>query len=121
MSYEFQPGDYIAFKRIIQPEQQCRFKTDYATGRPIAVPGIPEQILPQSGEACIVSISKGMKKVGGRKYRVARAQAGKPLGVVTVILEDATLVAKQDSLFDMAPEAEKGLFNQYGGDAKGIA
>lgn len=115
--YEFQVGDYIAFNRIIQPEQKCRFRTDYDTGKPIAIPATPEQVLPQRGQAQIVSISKGEKNVDGVKYRVARAHAGKPLGVVTVILDDAILVAKQQGLFEMALVEEDG-YNVYGTEGR---
>lgn len=105
MSYEFQSGDFIKFHRIIQPAQKVRFKTDYATGRPIAVPEIPEQVLPQSGDGQIIKLAKGIRKVKVgvspqtknpiyEKFRVARVAAGSHLGVVTAILDDAELTAK---------------------------
>lgn len=120
MMYVFQVGDYIAFNRIVQNERAFSFRTDFSTGKAIVTPAIPEQILPQGGEGQIVSIAKKLRVVGGEKFRVGRAVAGKPLGTVTVILDDAVLVAKQESLFDMAPVVEAGR-NVYSGDAKGIA
>lgn len=119
MTYQFQPGDYIRFKRIVRGKTSVRFSTDYDTGRPIAHPEIPEQVLPQEGEGLVVGEPK-IKKVKGEKYTVIKVQAPKPLGKVNAVVEDAILVAKQDSLFDMAP-VEKSGPNVYGADAKGIA
>lgn len=100
MTYQFQVGDYIQFTRIVQPKKKCGFRTDFNTGRVIATPEIPEQILPQRGEARILKVYGEPKKVDGVKYATAKAEAGKPLGQVRVVLDDAILVAKQDGLFD---------------------
>jgi hypothetical protein len=123
MSYEFQNGDYIEFKRIVHAEQSVRHATDYATGRPKVVPASPEQILPQAGNAQILRIIKEPRRVktpsGVVEVQTARAAAGAPLGTVTVVLDDAILVAKQQGLFDMA--VEQSAESMYGVDAKGHA
>ena len=128
--YEFQSGDYIAFHRIVQPEQKCRFKTDYATGRPIAVPAIPEQVLPQAGDGQIIKLAKTKRKVRDLKtnemhrYTVARVAAGSHLGVVTAILDDAELRAKpltMDFGIEHDPKDTSHGPSQYGTDARGLA
>jgi hypothetical protein len=128
--YEFQSGDYIAFHRIVQPEQKCRFKTDYATGRPIAVPAIPEQVLPQAGDGQIIKLAKTKRKVRDLKtnemhrYTVARVAAGSHLGVVTAILDDAELRAKP-LVMDLGLSNESqdtgAKPGMYGTDARGGA
>lgn len=117
--YEFEPGDYIAFTRIVQNERPFKFRTDYSTGRALVDPAIPEQVVPQAGVGQIVSISANLRKVGDEKFIVGRVAAGKPIGTVTAILDDAILAGKQESLFDMAPAAKSDKFSQYGSD--GIA
>lgn len=134
MTYEFQSGDYIRFKRIVQPEQKVRHRTDYKTGRPIAVPEIPEQVLPQSGDGQIIKLAKNIRKVKVgtsdrtgtpiyEKYKVARVAAGSHLGVVTAILDDAELAAKPLTM-DLGIEAvdSKGARpNMYGTEAGGLS
>lgn len=128
--YQFESGDYIAFNRIIQPEQKCRFKTDYATGRPIAVPAIPEQVLPQAGDGQIIKLAKTKRKVRNLKtnemerFTVARVHAGSHLGVVTAILDDAELRAKpltMDMGLDNEPTDRVSGPGMYGTDARGGA
>ena len=119
MTYQFQPGDYIRFTRIVRGKSGVRFSTDYTTGRAIAHPEIPEQVLPQEGSGRVIGEQK-IKKVKGEKFAVIKVDAGKPIGQVNVIVDDAILVAKQDSLFEMAPVDVAGP-NVYGSDAKGIA
>lgn len=122
MTYAFQEQDYIRFHRIVRPESKCRFRTDYKTGRPIAIPSIPEQVLPQSGEGQIVKLAKSKRKVDGETFTVARVAAGSHLGVVTAILDDAELVAKPLTM-DLGIEATDSspTHNVYSSDAKGIS
>jgi len=124
MTYVFESGDYIRFNRIYRGESPVRFRTDYATGRPIAEPQIPEQVLPQSGGGQILKLAKEQKKVRNlqtnemERFWTARVASGN--GVVTAILDDATLEAKPMTMFDIAPvDPDQQKFNQYGGD--GIA
>lgn len=116
----FEVGDYIEFSRIIQPKRPVRFRTNYETGAPICLPEIPEQVLPQRGQGQIVNLKDGPRRVKGESYTVARVNAGVPLGFVTVILDDAVLVGKQQGLFELDEVKDTGP-NVYGSDAKGIA
>lgn len=128
--YEFQSGDYIAFNRIVQPEQKCRFTTDYSTGRPIAQPAVPEQVLPQRGDGQIIKLAKTKRKVRNlqtnemERFTVARVAAGSHLGVVTAILDDAELRAKPLVMdLGIANEAQDtgAKPGMYGTDARGGA
>lgn len=117
----FEPGDYIAFTRIVHAKQDVRHRTDYATGRPVVVPEVPEQVLPQAGQGQVQRIVKAPRKVNGQAYATARVACGKPLGTVTAIIDDAVLIAKQQSLFDMEPSKIDARGAMYGTDAKGHA
>lgn len=122
-TYEFQPGDYIVFTRTIQPARDVRHRTDYKTGRPIVVPAIPEQVLPQGGEGQIIRVLSAPRKVDGKVYQAARVQCAKHLGVQTVVLDDATLAAKPLTM-DLGIEAVDPQTHGpsiYSSDAKGIA
>lgn len=131
--YEFEPNDYILFKRIVQPEKKFSYRTDPASGRAIVVPGIPEQVLPQGGEGQIAKIQAKPRKVlvdrtkhgepVYESYRTATVLAGSHLGRVCAILDDATLQAKPLTLDmgldnDATPGAGPGM---YGTDAMGGA
>lgn len=125
--YEFQSDDYIYFHRIIRPESKVSFSTDYKTGRPIANPQIPEQVLPQRGQGQIIKLAKAKRKVRNLKtnemerFTVARVASGQ--GVVTAILDDATLMAKpltMDLGIEHVDPKDIGP-SQYGTDAKGLA
>lgn len=116
----FEVGDYIEFTRIIQPKQPVRFRTNYETGAPICLPEIPEQVLPQRGQGQIVKFTKE-RRVAGTKYEVASVSAGSALGTVIAILEDAVLVGKPLTMFDLAPDTKDSGPNVYSSDAKGIA
>jgi hypothetical protein len=115
----FEVGDYIEFTRIVHGKRGVRHRTDYDTGRAIVVPEIPEQVLPQGGEGQVVGPSR-QRRVNGESYTTASVYAGKPLGKVIAILDDAILVGKQQSLFEVDEVKEVGP-NVYGSDAKGIA
>lgn len=101
--YQFESGDYIVFKRIIQPERKVSHRSN-GTARAVVVPAVPEQVLPQRGDGQIIKLAKtprrvkvGISKIGTpiyETYSVARVAAGSQLGVVTAILDDAELAAK---------------------------
>lgn len=129
MMYQFQSGDYIRFKRTVQPEQKAGFKTDYSTGLAIAKPTAPEQVLPQGGDGLIIKLAKTKRKVRNlvtnemECFTVARVAAGAHLGVVTAILDDAELAAKQLTmdLVIESVEPEVTRASMYGTDSKGHA
>lgn len=130
MSYKFEQGDYIFFKRIVQPEKKFGYKPG-PNGRAIVTPQIPEQVLPQGGEGQIIKLSKAQKKVlvdrtkTGQpiyqKFTVARVASG--MGVVTAILDDATLAAKpltMDLGIEATDPSDAGT-KMYDTDSKGHA
>lgn len=120
MSYKFEPGDYIFFKRIVQPEKKFGYKPG-PNGRAIVTPAIAEQVLPQGGEGQIIKLLKTQKKVNNQKFNCARVASG--MGVVTAILDDATLAAKPLTM-DLGVEAtdpSENATKMYDTDSKGHA
>lgn len=124
----FSIGDTIAFTRIYYPRRPSRVVATPGAAQSIVEPAIEEQILKQAGEGVIHAIHSTERKVqsttrGGRikttVVQTAKVHAGAGLGYVAAVLDDAILVAKQQSLFDMAPEHEAQTM--YGTDAKGGA
>lgn len=124
MSYVFQVGDYIKFERIYVSAKDVGHRTDHATGRAIVVPARHAQVLPQSGQGQIVRIAKSAKKmeVGKKIERIWTAQvaAGPVLKTVSAVLNEATLAAKQEGLFQMDAVEQSGS-GMYRQDAKGGA
>lgn len=119
--YEFAVGDYIKFQRVVHGKKTAGFRTMPGTGRAVATPQIPEQIMPQRGEGHVTSIAKHPKRIGAVKIRTARVYAGSELKTVTAILDDAVLAAKQQGLFELEPTRGDGSNSMYGTDAKGGA
>jgi hypothetical protein len=116
--YQFQVGDYVRFTRIVHPKKACGFKPGPG-GRAIATPEIPEQILQQSGEGELLSIAKTPKKVQGEKVRTGRVAS--TAGVVSAILDDATLTALPMRM-DLGVEAtDPQAPNIYSTDAKSVS
>lgn len=106
-------GDNITFTSIVRGKQKCGFRTDHRTGRAIATPEIPEQVLPQRGQGQVLGEIK-VRKVNGTKYHTVRVAAGSPLGTVTAILDEtAVLKAEQPGLFDMASSAPTNHTSMY--------
>jgi hypothetical protein len=124
----FSIGDTIAFTRIYYPRRPSRVVATPGAATAIVEPAIEEQILKQSGEGVIHAIHSTERKVqgltrGGRikttVVQTAKVHAGAGLGYVAAVLDDAVLVAKQQSLFDMA--ADQKSQTMYGTDVKGGA
>lgn len=129
MTYVFQVGDYIKFERIYVSAKDVGHRTDHATGRAIVVPARHAQVLPQSGQGQIVRIAKSAKKMevpgprGGKKIEriwTAQVAAGPVLKTVSAVLNEATLAAKQEGLFQMDAVEQSGS-GMYRQDAKGGA
>lgn len=118
MTYQFEKGDYVRFKRVVHAKKPCGFKPG-PNGRAIATPEIPEQILQQEGEGELLSIAKTVKKVGGEKVQTGRVAS--TVGLVTAVLDDAILQAKPMTL-DLGIEAvDTAAPSIYGTDAKGVS
>lgn len=121
----FSPGDYISFQRIVHGKREVGHRIDHATGRAIVVPAIEEQILPQVGHGLVLKVNKHPKKIknkGGHDIvNCGRVDAG-PLGIVTAVLDDATLTGIQMALGDFGSfETRVAAAAMYGTDAKGGA
>lgn len=122
----FTVGDTIAFTRVYHPRVASKIVATPGSARPITEPGIEEQILKQKGEGAIIAIHSSPRKVkritrgGNVKVDVvhtAKVHAGPGLGYIAAVLDDAVLVGKQNSLFDMAPIEERAA-NVYGTEGK---
>lgn len=125
-AYEIQAGDYVRFERVVQDRgAPCVTYDDpeRKTG-PTAWTSKDKAIHVVGGAGYVVSVAKTVKKlprVDGtmEKVRTARVDAGQLLGIVTAVLDEAVLIAKQQTM-DVGDlfttEATRGM---YGTDAKG--
>lgn len=80
--FPFTINDYISFERIVKLESKYH----------------DPRIDTVSGTGLVLKINPGQSKVSGEKVSTGRVDAGKPLGVVTAVLNEAVLVAKQETM-----------------------
>ena len=125
-TYDFVKGDTIQFTRIYFPKRPSKIVATPGAARAVVEPMIPEQILEQRGEGAIAEVHKSPRKVVVSRtatgepvhetVHTAKVHAGAGLGYVAAVLDDAILVAKQQGLFEMAPEEEKpqGMYRTDG-------
>lgn len=118
MSYEIQPGDYVAFTRIVTKAVNVKIKD--ASGKDHGYQAEEREVIQRSGSGIVNSINKGVSVIRGQKVRLGSVDAGPVLGKsLKVVMDDAVLVGKQQSMFDMA--ADSTGIGMYGQDAKGGA
>lgn len=119
--YEFQVGDRVSFTERVHPKVKGGVRYDHGSGKLIGTPDIPQQIVSQRGEGTVV---RGLRqlKVGERKVTTLKVDAGKPLGIILIVADDAVLTAKPLALdLGIAPIDPQAGPSIYTSDAKGIA
>lgn len=104
MSTEIDKGDYVRFWRIVKPAVKSGSRD--STGKRHLYTVEEATIIAWSGSGLVTSVAKNARKIDGEKVRTARVDAGKPLGMVTAVLDDAQIVGVHGSLFEAARREE---------------
>lgn len=118
---DFVKGDRVSFTERVHPKVSCGFRYHAESGKPIATPEIPKQIVQQRGEGIVTREAKE-EKVNGRKVWTLKVHAGSGLGEIVIVADDAVLTAHPLTLDvgDLPAPNHRGP-SMYGSDAKGIA
>lgn len=118
---DFQVGDRVSFTERVHPKVKCGFRYHAESGKTIATPEVPQQIVAQKGEG-IVTRTAREAKVNGRKVTTLKVHAGSGLGEIVIVADDAVLTAHPLTLDvgDLPAPNHRGP-SMYGSDAKGIA
>lgn len=108
--------DWIDFKRIIAAPETVKVRSAFGENHDYALQ--ERRIEARPGRGIIRSIAKGRTIIDGLEVRTARVNVGKyDGGTITVILDDAVLVGKQQSLFGAESQAGPSMYDVRGDGA----